>query len=77
MQIKTNYRSLLTVAAAAVLSSSLAACIVAPPRPPQPAPRVEVVPMAPAPAYHWVRGHYRWERQRNEWAWIPGHWQPN
>jgi hypothetical protein len=50
----------------------LSACIVEPARPPEPAPRVEVVPPAPAPGYHWVKGHYRWEG--NHWNWVPGHW---
>jgi hypothetical protein len=50
----------------------LSACVVEPGRPPQPAPLVEVVPVAPAPGYHWVKGHYRWEG--NHWAWVPGHW---
>jgi hypothetical protein len=55
-------------------ASLLTACVVEPARPPQPAPRVEVVPVAPAPGYHWVKGHYRWEG--NEWVWMPGHWAP-
>ncbi|CAH2784715.1 MAG: FIG00464488: hypothetical protein [uncultured Paraburkholderia sp.] len=47
--------------------------MVEPARPPQPAPLVEVVPAAPQPGYHWVKGHYRWEG--NHWAWVPGHWR--
>jgi hypothetical protein len=54
---------------------SLSACVVEPARPPQPEPVVEVVPVAPAPGYHWVKGHYRWEG--NHWAWIRGHWAPD
>nr|WP_304993704.1 YXWGXW repeat-containing protein [Burkholderia plantarii] len=50
----------------------LCACVVEPARPPQPAPRVEVMPAPPAPGYRWVKGHYRWEG--NHWAWVPGHW---
>lgn len=50
----------------------LSACVVEPARPPAPPPRVEVVPPAPQPGYHWVKGHYRWEG--NHWEWIPGHW---
>jgi hypothetical protein len=75
MQIKNISRPFVTVVTAALLSSSLAACVVEPARPPRPEPRVEVVPVAPAPAYHWVRGHYRWEH--GAWFWVPGHWQPN
>nr|WP_181885591.1 YXWGXW repeat-containing protein [Trinickia dinghuensis] len=52
---------------------SLAACVVEPARPPQPAPLVEVMP-APQPGYHWVKGHYVW---RGRWEWIRGHWAPN
>ncbi len=50
----------------------LCACVVEPARPPEPPPRVEVVPPAPQPGYHWVKGHYRWEG--NHWDWVPGHW---
>ena len=50
----------------------LSACVVEPARPPEPTPRVEVMPPAPSPGYHWVKGHYRWEG--NHWAWVPGHW---
>lgn len=56
-------------------SIMLAACVVEPARPPRPAPVMEVVPAAPAPSYHWVKGHYRWEN--NHWQWVPGHWAPN
>ncbi|MCP3710179.1 hypothetical protein M3I54_24970 [Paraburkholderia sp. CNPSo 3274] len=56
------------VACAALLS----ACIVEPGHPPEPAPRVETPPPAPAQGYAWAKGHYRWEG--NQWVWIPGHW---
>jgi hypothetical protein len=59
----------LAVSAAVV---SLAACVVEPARPPQPAPLVEVVPARPAPEYHWVKGHYVWAG--NHWDWVRGHW---
>lgn len=62
----------IAVSAAAV---SLAACVVEPARPPQPAPLVEVVPATPAPGYHWVKGHYVWRQGR--WEWERGHWAPN
>ena len=45
----------------ALLSVLLTACVVEPARPPRPEPLVEVVPVQPAPGYHWVKGHYRWE----------------
>jgi hypothetical protein len=59
-----------------VLASALflSACVVQPARPPRPEPVVEVVPAAPAPGYHWVKGHYRWEGDR--WLWMRGHWAP-
>lgn len=62
--------SLLFVASAAAVL--LSACVVEPARPAQPAPLVEVVPVAPAPGYHWVKGHYVWRYGR--WEWIRGHW---
>jgi hypothetical protein len=64
----TLQAALLSCACAALLS----ACVVAPARPPQPAPLVEAVPVAPGPGYHWVRGHYRWAG--NHWFWVRGHW---
>lgn len=63
--------SCIVVAGAAMLSG----CVVEPVHPPQPEPLVEVMPAAPAPGYHWVKGHYRWEGDR--WVWRRGHWQPN
>jgi hypothetical protein len=36
-----------------------------------PAPRVEVIPVAPGPGYNWVPGHWAW-RERG-WVWIAGH----
>lgn len=65
--------SLALIVSAAVVS--LAACVVEPARPPQPAPLVEVMPAAPSPGYHWVRGHYVWARDR--WEWVRGHWAVN
>lgn len=61
---------------ACACAASLSACVIEPARPPQPAPRVEVVPAAPAPAYHWVKGHYRWAGREGQWVWVPGHWAP-
>jgi hypothetical protein len=36
-----------------------------------PAPRVEVIPVAPGPGYNWVRGHWAWRGAA--WVWVPGH----
>ncbi|MGH8779734.1 YXWGXW repeat-containing protein [Paraburkholderia sp.] len=67
--------SLISLASLVTASSLLlSACVVEPVRPPQPEPRVEVVPVAPATGYHWVKGHYRWEG--NHWGWVGGHWAP-
>jgi hypothetical protein len=57
-----------------VCAALLSACVVEPARPPEPEPRVEVVPAAPAPGYHWVKGRYRWEG--NQWESVHGHWAP-
>ena len=59
---------------ALMCAATLSACVVEPARPPRPEPIVEAVPGAPAPGYHWVKGHYRWEG--DHWAWIHGHWAP-
>jgi len=75
MKTKRSINWRLAAAVATCMGASLlSACVVAPARPPHPAERVEVVPVAPAPGYHWVKGHYRWEG--GAWVWVPGHWMP-
>ena len=37
-----------------------------------PAPRVEVVGVAPAPGYFWVGGYWGWSGNRH--VWVPGRW---
>jgi hypothetical protein len=61
--------------AAALITASLAGCVVEQPhhRRPPPPPPVEMVPVMPAPGLHWVPGHYR-EGDR-DWIWVPGHWR--
>ncbi|MGH8144397.1 MAG: hypothetical protein ACREU2_18025 [Steroidobacteraceae bacterium] len=74
-------------AIAAVLTASLAlgGCVVAPAGPPRyyagatigfapPAPRVEVVGVAPAPGYIWMAGYWNWVGARH--VWVAGHWGP-
>jgi hypothetical protein len=39
-----------------------------------PAPRVEVIPVAPRPNYVWVSGCWSWRGAR--WVWIGGRWAP-
>ena len=36
-----------------------------------PAPEVEVIPVAPGPAYVWIGGCWEWH---NSWVWMPGHY---
>jgi hypothetical protein len=64
----------LALALAAAVPAALAACVVEPTHAPQPALVVEVVPGAPAPGYHWARGHYRWGY--NPGKWVRKHWAP-
>lgn len=59
--------------AATLVAVTLSGCVVEPARPHRPPPLVEVVPVMPAPGYHWVAGHYRWGG--NQWRWEPGHWR--
>ena len=40
-------------------------------RGPMPPIREEIIPVAPSPRHHWVRGHWAW---RGRWEWIPGHY---
>ncbi|NWB52579.1 YXWGXW repeat-containing protein [Pseudomonas sp. F8002] len=62
-----------TTLAATLMAAALSGCIVEPVHPRRPPPLVEVVPVAPAPGYQWVRGHYRWGN--GQWLWVPGHWR--
>jgi hypothetical protein len=39
-------------------------------RGPMPAVREEIIPVAPSPRHHWVRGHWAWRNAH--WEWIPG-----
>ncbi len=68
-------RRLRALVLAAAVPAALAACVAEPVRPPRPAPVVEVVSIAPAPGYHWIKGHYRWNY--NYWEWVRGYWAPN
>ncbi len=38
-----------------------------------PAPRVEVVAVAPSPAHFWIPGHWAW--RDGAWVWLGGHWE--
>jgi hypothetical protein len=38
-----------------------------------PPPQVEVVPVAPDPAFIWIGGAWEW---RAGWVWVGGHWGP-
>ncbi|MEB0045549.1 MULTISPECIES: YXWGXW repeat-containing protein [unclassified Pseudomonas] len=62
-----------TMLIAGLMAVTLSGCIIAPQHPHRPPPRYEVVPVMPAPGYHWVEGHYRWGG--NQWLWVPGHWR--
>jgi hypothetical protein len=56
---------------------------------PPPPPRVEVIPVQPAPEYFWVHGHWgwdgrahywedgHWERRREHEHWVAHHWEPD
>ncbi len=38
-----------------------------------PAPRVEVIGVAPGPDYVWIQGHWAWHD--NDYGWIGGRWE--
>jgi hypothetical protein len=38
-----------------------------------PAPRYEVIGIAPYPGWFWIGGHWTWRANRH--AWVDGHWQ--
>jgi hypothetical protein len=38
-------------------------------------PKVVVVkPAKPGPRHIWVKGHWRWNKKREEYVWVKGHW---
>jgi hypothetical protein len=73
MKITSRHFLKLTSAAAVVLACGVtiaSAQVVIEERFAMPAPRVEVIPVAPGPGYNWVPGHWAW---RAGWVWVPGH----
>ncbi len=79
----------------AIAALLLGGCVVRVPGPPvgvvyapvpPPAPRTEIIGVAPGPEYFWVGGHYYWsggvyawrpgywERHRPGHVWVPGYW---
>ena len=81
--MNTLRRFVLPLAAAALASLSLSACVVVPARGgyaagevvmvAPPAPQVEVVGVAPAPGYLWLGGYWSWVGGRH--VWVGGHWE--
>jgi hypothetical protein len=74
---KGVHRAIATGMATAMLSLSLAACVVEPAHPEvvraaPPPPRVEEAP-APRPGFVWVNGHWKWAH--GDYVWEPGHWK--
>ena len=41
--------------------------------PAAPPPQVEVIPVAPDPAFIWIGGSWEW---RGSWVWVGGRWAP-
>jgi hypothetical protein len=39
----------------------------------KPAPRIEVIPVAPSPRHVWVQGHY--VRRHHDWVWVGGYYK--
>lgn len=82
---KFSRRSVAAASVALLLGGVLAGCVVEPRgrvvvrergavvvmRAP-PAPRVEVIPAAPAERMVWNPGHWQWDGR--EYAWVPGHY---
>jgi WXXGXW repeat (2 copies) len=73
--------SLPRLAACLALSALLSACIVTPDQRhyaggvvlvAPPAPREEIIGVAPVPGYIWLGGYWSWVGNRHEW--VAGHW---
>ncbi len=74
--MRTSSRTFVRAAAAVALlaafaTGSASAVEVIVERGAMPAPKVEVIPVAPGPGYNWVPGHWAWRGAA--WVWIPGH----
>jgi hypothetical protein len=70
-----------SLASGLLLSVALGGCVVVPDQRhyaggvvmvAPPAPRVEVIGVAPTPGYVWLGGYWNWVGDRHEW--VPGHW---
>lgn len=83
--LATPTRRIALLASAAALATVASGCVVAPvgayPYEPRygptvevapPPPQVEVIPVAPGPAYVWIGGFWRWQVNRH--VWIGGRW---
>jgi hypothetical protein len=71
MQKKSTRRFVRTASALALVIGLGTGIAAAQDRFVMPAPRVEVIPVAPGADYHWVPGHWAW--RGGAWDWIPGH----
>jgi WXXGXW repeat (2 copies) len=76
--MNTLSRKLAGAGAAVLLGATLAGCVMVPTRHgyvavAPPAPRVEVVGVAPGPGYFWVGGHWGWYGGRH--VWRDGYWE--
>lgn len=40
-----------------------------------PAPRVEVIGVAPSPRHVWISGHWAWDGRGRHYAWVNGYWE--
>ncbi len=71
------------LACAVILSAALSACVVVPDQRhtvggvvlvAPPAPREEVIGVAPVPGYVWLGGYWNWVGNHHEW--VEGRWAP-
>jgi hypothetical protein len=62
----------IAAAALACAATIASAQVIVVERGPMPPVREEIIPVAPSPEHHWVRGHWAWRNVH--WEWIPGHY---
>ena len=81
--LRSIVRPLLATGAVACLVVALCACVVEPAHGAYasgvvavapPAPRIEVVPVAPHVDFVWLDGYWNWNGGRH--VWVGGHWEP-
>src|SRR5208283_2462311 len=81
IHMKSIQKLVMNLTLGALLAAAVTACVVVPDQRhyaggvvlvAPPAPREEIIGVAPVPGYVWIGGYWNWVG--NSHAWVPGHW---